>query len=470
MTAPAPERRADFVIGVEQECLTVLDGAPDPAALVRALRRFLQVLAGLAPSLPCGAGFFNAYGRVYVDCGEHLEFAAPECESPYLVPLLVERQQALAARALGQLWSEGLRLRLANNNHAGLLHERSATWGAHENYLVERRPAEFTEAVLPFLVTRLYAGAGGVRWPEAQFLASARAVFMELPSGGATTDARAIHSTCREEHHMGPEPSRFRYHQILGDGHRSHFNLALQLGATALALKAILFDRALAPRLAWVRARLGSASALELLKRFNRLAEPGDEPRADPVALDVQEVYLEGARRWAATLAEPPPWIARCLGDWQDTLDALRRGDRAWLAARLDAFAKYELFSAFLAERGLAWRELPGRKEPLAALALLDHSYHEFASPDSVFRALEEAGALRHRVGAALAPGQEPEPFVPETTTRARTRARFIRDHAASPGLSVDWSCALELANRLCADLHDPFATEFGPWREFGRA
>jgi len=460
-------REAEFVVSVEQECLTIVDGANDPLQLGRALFRFLQVLAKLAPSLSCGAGIFNAYGRVYVDIGEHLEFAALECESSYLLPLLVERQQVLAARALRQLWDEGLRLRLANNNHSGLLHGKTTTWGAHENYLVERRPAEFTEAVLPFLVTRLYAGSGGVRWPEAQFLAGVRPEFMELSSGGATTDCRAIHSTCREEHHMGPEPARFRYHQILGDGHRSHFNLALQLGATALALKAILFDRELAAHLAGVRAKLGSASALELLRRFNLLAEPGEAPRADPLAMEVQQVYLEGARRWAATLTAPPSWIARSLADWQDTLDALRRADRAWLSARLDAFAKYELFTIFLAERRLAWRDLSGQKEHFAALALLDHSYHEFASDESVFRWLEQAGALRHRVGPSIAPGHEPEPFVPETTTRARTRARFIRHNAATEGLSVDWSCVVDVANRRRCDLYDPFATEYGPWREY---
>lgn len=462
-------RQAEFVLGVEQECMTVVEGASDAPGVAPVLCRFLEVLAQLAPSLPCGAGFFNAYGRVYVDCGEHLEFATLECESPYLLPLFVERQQVLAARALRRIESEGLRLRLANNNHAGLLHRKAATWGAHENYLVERRPAEFTDAVLPFLVTRVYAGAGGVRWPEAQFVAGVRAEFMELATGGATTDCRAIHSTCREEHHMGPEPARFRYHQILGDGHRSHFSLALQLGATALALKAIVFDRELLARFAEVRARLGSASALDLLRRFNCLAEPGDAPRVDPLALEIQQVYLEAARRWAATLAEPPHWIERCLGDWQDTLDALRRADRGWLAARLDAFAKYELFSGFLAERGLDWRQLPGRKELFAALALVDHSYHEFASPDSVFRTLEDAGVLRHRVGAAVAPGHEPEPFVPETTTRARTRARFLREHAGKPGMSMDWSGASEPAKRQRCDLDDPFATEFGPWRECTR-
>ena len=48
----------------------------------------------------------------------------------------------------------------------------------------------------------------------------------------------------------------------------------------------------------------------------------------------------------------------RTLGDWAATLDAYERNDRAWLAERLDAFTKWELFSAALAESGRSWKDL----------------------------------------------------------------------------------------------------------------
>lgn|GEM_PF-3615495 len=52
---------------------------------------------------------------------------------------------------------------------------------------------------------------------------------------------------------MGPKPNCFRYHQILGDGHRNHFNLALQFWATALALKAAIYDKKLPAEIASYR-------------------------------------------------------------------------------------------------------------------------------------------------------------------------------------------------------------------------
>ena len=92
-----------------------------------------------------------------------------------------------------------------------------------------------------------------------------------------------------------------------------------------------------------------------------------------------------------------------------------------------------------LRQCGAGWAKLPKLRQLFSELALVDHSYHDFGNPDSVFHRLEAAGALAHRVGPRVEPGQEPEPFVPETTTRARARARFIRSHVGSMKV-VDWS------------------------------
>jgi hypothetical protein len=182
-------------------------------------------------------------------------------------------------------------------------------------------------------------------------------------------------------------------------------------------------------------------------------------------AIDVQRIYLDSARRYAESLEAPPAWIARLLDDWQQTLDAMSRDDRPWLAARLDAFTKYELFSAVLAQNGCMWRELPRRTELFHELALLDQSYHEFGNPDSAFSRLDRAGLLRHRVGPFVPPGEEPEPFVPETATRAAARARFIAGHANQKNLMIDWSWVAEGGGIRRCHLFDPFAQEYDPWQ-----
>jgi hypothetical protein len=386
-----------------------------------------------------------------------------ECHSPYVLALITERQHRVVSAARDQLARNGTHLLLANNNPSGLLHRGCPVWGAHENYLVEKRPTEFTPRVLPFLVTRLYAGAGGVEYPTGAYLASVRATCMEEVAGGSTTQCRAIHSTCRDEHHQGASPTRFRYHGILGDGHRSQFNLALQFGVTALALKAIVFDEQLPHDLL----RLGAFHHddwLGALQRFNVLQAPGGELCIDRLVVDVQRVYLDAAHRTVERLEAVPSWVPDLLRDWDATLQAFAALDRPWLAARLDAFAKYELYSGVLAERGLAWRDLPGQPSRFAELALLDHSYHNFCDPDSVFNLLERDGLLEHRVGPRIAPGEEVDPFVPECATRARARARFIKAHTGQDHFMLDWSQVWDRREQRVARLEDPFAADFTPW------
>lgn len=455
---------AQFVLSIEEELLTAVEGCGDPMELAHAVGRLFAAMRELAPSLSGGGGFFNGYGRVYCDVGGHVELSAPESDCPYRLALLVERQHELAARAVEALLPSHGSVVLANCNHNGVVDRQDATWGTHENYMVERPPSKLSPLVVPFLATRVFAGAGAIRHPTGDFLASSRAEFMDLTVGGGTTHSRAIFSTAREEHLMGGRPARYRLHLIVGDGHRSHFNLALQVGATALALKAAIHDRELPESL---QRRLGTplgGCSLALLQTLNLLALPGERPLVRPLATDIQEIYLDAARRTAARLDAAPAWVPRILEDWQATLDAYRRDDRAWLAARLDAFAKYELFSAVLADAGASWESLSTRKDLFDELALLDQSYHEFPDPASVFARLEKANLLRHRVGPRVGPGEEAEPFVPEVGTRARARARFIAANAREADLFCDWDRVVDVKHNRHRKLTNPFATEYGPW------
>jgi hypothetical protein len=178
-----------------------------------------------------------------------------------------------------------------------------------------------------------------------------------------------------------------------------------------------------------------------------------------------QRVYLDAARRVSQSLGNVKPWIPRLLQDWSETNFALERLERGWLASRLDTFAKYELYSNVLREAGATWQSLPSNRELFHRLALLEHSYHEFCNPMSLFRRLDAAGLMCHRVGEITEPGSEPEPFVPEVATRARARARFIRDHQHEPGLVMDWSCVHDLRNEQWRKLSNPFAESYGPWQ-----
>ncbi len=201
--------------------------------------RFVELIADQAPSLPAVQGIFNGYGKVYCDMGHVVR--AHRVRRSISVAVDFRTHAILATRAVEQLAHQGIELVLANNNHSGLLTSESPYWGSHENYLTERHPRMFGSSILPFLVTRLFHGAGGIHFPTGDYLAAVRPLCMQSAVGGGTTGSRAIHSTAREEHHMGPRPNSFRYHLLLADGHRSHFNLGpYSIGATALAIKAVL--------------------------------------------------------------------------------------------------------------------------------------------------------------------------------------------------------------------------------------
>lgn len=426
----------------------------------------LRLLPQVAPCLPGPSGAFVGYGRVYVDCG-HLELATAECADPFLLPGVLERLERTVGHALERIPPEFGSLELVANNHEGLLRRGARTWGTHENYLVDRHPPSFGHQFLPFLVSRVFAGAGALHWPSGRFLAGARPCFVGAALGWSTTHERPIHMIGREEHHTRLGSGLYRYHVITGDAHRSHVNLALVLASTVLAYKAICHDRRLherarrwlAPRTAW--------GWIRAMRALNVLSSRGRPPRVSPRAIAVQRVYLDGARRWADSLPEPPAWVPRALALWARTLDAFEGDDREWLDSRLDAFIHHRIASKFLEASGRRWEDVPGDRDLACRLVLLAHDLQRVASPEALFPRLEAAGLVDHRVEPRLEPGGEEVPFVPRTRTRAEARARFIRHHSPSRRYRVDWACVVDHVEERLRDLRDPFAGEFGEWRPY---
>jgi hypothetical protein len=448
-----------FLMSTELELQTSLLAGCQPFEML--LDRLYDILSQLAPSVQGPSGLFNGYGRIYFDSG-HLELALCECASPCELPSIVERQQEIVRRAVEQLAGDGVLLLLANNNSNGFLHDNPPTWGSHENILTECHPDTFGESILPFLLTRIHGGSGGIDLSDESFVAGVRPLRMQALTGGGTTDQRAIHSTARDEHHMGDHPRQFRYHLILGDGHRSHFNLALQFATTALALKAIFFVPGARQRIAERAEQLKLLLTVPTLHRLNVLERADESWRVDPTVTAMQRLYLELATEYAEQYPDPPAWIPWALTNWSRMLDAFDQRDLDWLSTRFDAFAKYRIYKSIVEGRGLTWANLIYNQELTHELALLDQSYHSFCRSDSLFHRLEQAGLMQHRLQPYVGPGEEPEPFVPEVGTRAEARARMIRQHATNRNSVVmDWSCMYDRETAQLHTLLSPFATEY---------
>jgi proteasome accessory factor A len=452
------------VAGTEYELLTAPLSFGSRAGLGQGVNEVFSCLRKLAPCLPSSSGCFTPYGRTYLDCG-HLELASLECDDPYALADLHERGERLLCAAVRLASRRAPELLLVVNNHDGLLKPGAATWGAHESYRVWVHPSRLVHYVLPFLASRIFAGSGGLAYPSGAYLAGVRPLFMQEVVGGGTTTRRAIVSLAREEHHSGPTPTTFRFHLLIGDAHRILFNYSLQIGATMLALKAIendselrdCMDRAPGPRheQAW----------LELLNEFNHYAAPGEPPRANPLALQVQRVYLNGARRFVDGLAQPPSWMPRILEDWERTLRALEEDDREWLCGHLDAFAKHGLIESWLEQNELEASELPGNRRAFEELTLLEHDYALLDRSRGVFDSLLQNGLIAPSGRPVIPPGGAPEPFVSEVNTRARARARFLVENHSRTDLEMNWSYVRCTSDGRYRELFDPCAEEYGDWQ-----
>src|SRR6187431_2164180 len=140
---------------------------------------------------------------------------------------------------------------------------KGATYGMHENYLVDRAVPfhDLAARLIPFFVTRqAFTGAGrvglGQRGEEPGFQLSQRADYIEAEIGLETTLRRPIVNT-RDEPHADPDRWR-RLHVIIGDATMLEVATYLRLGTASLVLW--LIERAVAEG--------GAGGALALVDRL----------------------------------------------------------------------------------------------------------------------------------------------------------------------------------------------------------
>lgn len=448
-------RTPKFLMSTETECLTVVDG---DAVMTDVVAEFLGELSQLAPTLPGVQGLFNGYGRVYLD-GHHLEFAAAECDSPLSLIHILNRQQSLARVALQRLQKRGIRLFLSSINYGGRLNADAPTWGAHGNFWVQEPPERLADRMIPFLVTRLFAGVGGVLFPSGDYVAGVRLTFLTQDRGGGTMQNRAIHSTARNEH-LNPSPERYgyRYHTVLDDATCSPFGTLLRFGTTALVLAAVQDDPEIVEKLPGLRSHLGGRSFwLRACRELNLLAKPGEPLIANAVALRVQRHYLDAVRSQADRWDDPPKWVFRVIIAWEETLVALEKNDHDWLSSRLDAWLKYDLYTALLAQHGANWRDVSQQCKLFDHLLLMDQNYHAINEEVSLFGLLASRGIIGQQVEPC---DTELEPFVPELGTRGTDRARFIKKWQSSAVFIADWDTISNRNGTIKQLLSDPFGSE----------
>jgi proteasome accessory factor A len=313
-----------------------------------------------------------------------------------------------------------------------------ASYGTHENYLVDRALDFDTmvDLIASFLVTRqVFAGSGrvglGQRSEEPGFQIAQRSDYIETLTGLATTARRSIVNT-RDEPHADRRRWR-RLHLIIGDANCFQVPTWLKMGTTSLVLT--ILENLDALEAAGVAAR----SRLEAL----RLADPvGDVQRVSRdlaltrplrladgrtmTALAIQQAYASIVTDAVADIGHSHDDDARALAYWTSLLGRLAT-DRDSCAGQVEWVAKLRLFEAMQARHGLAWGD--------PKLAAADLQWADLRPGKGLAARLTAAGAVDTIVSNAEV---EQANTRPPSDTRASIRGQVVT-HLPDRIVSVTW-------------------------------
>ncbi|WP_130416758.1 depupylase/deamidase Dop [Xylanimonas ulmi] len=380
--------------------------------------------------------------RLYVDHA-HPEYSSPEVTGPrdaVLWDVAGERIMLAAARELALVPGEGQGVTLYKNNVDG----KGASYGTHENYLVDRALpfGLLAELITPFLVTRqVFAGSGrvglGPTGSRAGFQMSQRADYIEAEVGLETTLRRPIVNT-RDEPHADRGRWR-RLHLILGDANLFEVATYLKLGTTSLVL--------------WVLERLDELAAAGVPARADlaalRLADPVAEVQrvsrdldlvakldlADGrtmTALEVQEAYAGVVSRALRAIGPEPDAdeaTYAVLDRWRSVLARLD-ADPGSCAREVEWVAKRRLLEGLRRRDGLEWDH--------PRLRALDLQWSDVRPERSVYHRLLGAGAVERLVDErAVADAVHHPPSDTRAYFRGEVMARYTDQIAAASWDSV---------------------------------
>jgi len=449
--------------------------------------------------------FLSNGGLLYLDAGLHLEWATPECTSPFDVVRYLKAGDRIVHRvAMSFKERTGAADVFCSRTNVDYLSK--TLWAAHESYQHDVPPAELPSQLMPFLASRVILGAGG--WdctsPGLRFTMSPRAHFITRLADRDSQHVRPLF-------HTKDEPlsrtGSHRLHVACSESLCSETANVLRFGTTALVLA--LLEHGIRPA-----APVTLVSPIGAMQHF--ALNPGwracvtTEPRRWISAAKIQRHYLDLVEKHLELL-RMPDWAERVCRMWRGVLDDLD-ADPARLEATLDWGIRRRLFERHLERRGIAWSSLrwwnvaldrlervwagASQKEPFALRFLIEHdprlagehlrvakwlANHGLdwsqlealaAARDEVFEldakfgalgdaglfnALEAAGALRHQVGLDV----ESAVTEPPPDTRARIRGNVVhRLSQAGIRYAAEWTAVYDHKHNLALDLNNPFETE----------
>jgi len=374
--------------------------------------------------------------RLYVDHA-HPEYSSPEVTNPLdgvLWDVAGERVMLAAARELATI--PGSEVALYKNNVDG----KGASYGTHENYLVDRELpfGTLVELLTPFLVTRqVFTGSGrvglGPTGSDPGFQLSQRADYIEAEVGLETTLRRPIVNT-RDEPHA--DRSRWRrLHLILGDA--NHFEVAtyLKLGTTSLVLWVLEHLDQLAEAGVPARAELGALRLADPVADVQRVSRDLDLRAAltladgrTMTALEIQGVYADVVGRALAALGSDVA-SDEVLDRWRSVLGRLAT-DPASCVREVEWLAKRRLLEGLRSRDRLSWDH--------PRLHAMDLQWSDVRPERGIYHRLVASGAAERLVDdESVADAVHHAPADTRAYFRGEVMARYAAEVSAASWDSV---------------------------------
>ena len=393
--------------------------------------------------------------RLYVDIGEHPEYASAECDTIYDLVAndrageeLLRRMLVRANESFKEKNIEAV-IHLFKNNVDSV----GNTFGCHENYLFSRK-ADFDKSItslVSFFITRqILTGAGHVKQTpdgKGKFVFSPRAEYMSELTSADTTRERPIINTKDEPH--GDSQLYRRLHVLCSDSNICDFSTMLKMALTGLVLDFLesgndLCDFELSDPI----------SALhEISDDFTGTVKVDLKDGRKLSAVQIQTEIITVLEEYLLTkncdLADETDVYVQALRLAKDGLEAIVSRDFSKVDTKLDWAIKHKLFEHYALKHGV---EL---SSPL--IARLNLAYHDLDLKLGLAPALRKRGIMSEYVSESdvLAAMD-----LPPQGCRAKVRGDFIRK-ALSLGfdITVNWT-GVRLNNpyRPMIDLLDPFA------------
>jgi proteasome accessory factor A len=497
-----------MIFGVETEfAFTVLGKGQLPLDRERYLAPLFESVRRRYPHLN-GEARWDMYmgngSRLYIDCGMHPEYATPECNDPADVVKYIRAGEEILAQAARSLERTERRVVRATVYKCNVDYvDTTATWGSHESYMYTRlERTVLARRLIPHLASRVvFTGAGGLnpRSPGIEFTLSPRVAHLERETSSNSTGHRGIFHWKREP--LAAE-GYHRLHVISGESLCSHLGDYLRVGTTALIVKLIE-----------VGSRVGETVALHKPLTAMRQFVADSSCSASAVLLNGERMTAIEIQRHYLKLVEEridasfmPPWAEDVCRRWRHVLDQLE-SDPESLQTSLDWPIKLAVFKQRAHQHGIDWESLqtwnealgpiqdppatdrsPSRAEMRAAsrlqrlypdedeltdaaadlLALrselceIDTRFGQLG-PAGIFAAMDDAGALDHRLVDATDIGIAKH--TPPSSGRAKLRGEEIQQLTLKrDAMRCSWSRIIDDSGQKVLDLSDPFQEKTEGW------